>query len=326
MWGGIKNTINESEGNSGVELNLLFMSRLQKYLDNPLLIGYALLMHYGRWIPDKMYLRILYRFYMGKELDLENPRTFSEKLQWLKLHNRKSQYSCMVDKYAVKDYVASIIGKEYIIPTLGVWDKPRDIEWDKLPSRFVLKTTHGGGGGGVVICKDKSSFDIKVAKKKLNKSLRQDIYKRLREWPYKDVPKRIIAEEYIENITDTDLKDYKLFCFNGTFHFCQVIGGRTKRMTVDFFDKGWNHLSFHEPKIYPFADEEPQPPLNYQKMIELAEKLSEGQSFLRVDFYEVDGHVKFGELTFYPTSGFGGFEPEEWDLRLGELIKLDGKN
>ena len=163
---------------------------------------------------DKLYCKIIYYLEMGKHLDLNAPQSYNEKLQWLKLYDRNPKYTTMVDKYAVKNYVAEKIGSEYIIPTLGIWDKPEDIEWEKLPNQFVLKTTHGGGNTGVVVCKDKSHFDKEKAIVKLNKSLKEDLYRVLREWPYKNVPHRIMAEEYIEG-ENGDLPDYKFFCFNG---------------------------------------------------------------------------------------------------------------
>lgn len=184
-----------------------------------------LLEFYGTRLPDKLYLKILYRFKMGRKLNLMKPITFTEKLQWLKLHNRKQEYTTMVDKYSVKDYVKGIIGPEYIIPTLGVWNNFDDIDFSKMPHRFVLKTTHGGGGGGVVLCKDKSSFNLQKAKEVLEKSLNHDIYRNLREWPYKNVERRIIAEEFLEDPTG-ELKDYKFFCFNGEVKFFKIDFGR----------------------------------------------------------------------------------------------------
>lgn len=259
---------------------------------------------------------------MGKKLDLDNPRTFSEKLQWLKLYDRRPEYTTMVDKYAVKDYVAGIIGKEYIISTLGVWDKPENIEWDKLPNRFVLKTTHGGGSNGVVICKDKTSFDKEKAIKILKKNMRSD-WRIQMEWPYKNVPHRIIAEKYIEPAPETkDLPDYKFFCFNGEPKYCQVITGRNETMCIDFFDQEWNHQPFHEPKNYPFAAVEPQKPECYEQMWIMAEKLAKNKSFSRIDFYQVKGVIYFGEITFYPTGGIGGFDPEEWDNVFGGMLTL----
>ena len=180
----------------------------------------AIIQNFFRWLPDKTYLQLLYRFKMGHRLDLNHPKTFTEKIQWLKLYNRRPEYTLMVDKYAVKKYVADIIGEKYIIPTLGVWDKPEDIDWDALPNEFVLKTTHGGGSGGVVICKDKKTFDRNKAILTLRDSMNSDIYRSLREWPYKDVKKRVLAEKYMApkdmvNNPIYDLSDYKFFCFNG---------------------------------------------------------------------------------------------------------------
>jgi len=291
--------------------------------------GYILkfLYEYGNFIPDSVYLRCLFFLKMGKRLNLKNPETFCEKLQWLKLYDRKPEYTRMVDKLAVKDYVSEIIGDEYVIPTLGAWEKPEDIEWDKLPQKFVLKTTHGGGSTGVVICKDKTTLNKNQAIIRLKQSMKQDIYRVLREWPYKNVPRRIIAEKYISSKDKPDdLPDYKFFCFNGEPKYCQVISGRETDERIDFFDYEWNHQPFHEPKKYAFADLEPQRPTNLNKMWELAKQLSKGLSFARIDFYEVDQILYFGEITFFPTSGMGDFEPKEWDYLFGSWIKLPLKN
>ena len=290
----------------------------------------SILINLNFLFPDKLYLTLLFRFKMGYWINWKNPKTFSEKLQWLKLYDRKSEYTAMVDKYAVKEYVSRIIGEEYIIPTLGVWDRPEDIDWDSLPQKFVLKTTHGGGGSGVVICKDKTTFDKANAIAKLKKSLNKCIYKSLREWPYKNVPKKVIAEVYLENTThqvnDYDLKDYKFFCFNGRPEFCQVISGRNRKMCVDFYNLEWEHQPFHEPKDYPFSETKHKKPFCFEQMSRLASILSDDLSFLRVDFYELGDKVYFGELTFFPTSGYGGFNPNEWDRKLGEMIKLPFEN
>lgn len=304
------------------------ISRLYTLIKSPTQLGAAILSRIAPIIPDRQYLKWMFRLKMGYKLNLDNPQTFSEKLQWLKLYNRKPEYTQMVDKYEAKKYVANIIGEEYIIPTLGVWDKFKDIDFDALPNQFVLKTTHGGGNTGVVICKDKASFDKAKAKQKLERSLKSDIYTSFREWPYENVKKRIIAEEYLsEEITlenpTGDIIDYKFFCFNGEAKYCQVIAGRdTGVTTIDWYDKEWNHQPFHEPKDYPFSIKAQNVPNCLIDMWKLAAKLSQGQPFLRVDFYEINNHVKFGELTFFPTSGMGGFSPEEWDYKLGELISI----
>lgn len=298
-----------------------FKKLICKIAKNPRKLAVHLLHQIALILPDRFFLKVLFRLKMGYKLDLDNPQTFSEKLQWLKLYNRKPEYTTMVDKAAVKEYVAKIIGEEYIIPTLGVWDRFEDIDFDSLPNQFVLKTTHGGGNTGVVICKDKSSFDKESAKAKLNKSLKSCIYRRYKEWPYKNVKHRIIAEEYITDSTG-ELNDYKFFCFNGKVKFCQVISSRNSvGADIDWFNLKWDRQPFQEPKKYPHSKKDIAPPKNLQLMVEMAEMLSSGAPFLRVDFYD-NGFPLFGELTFFPTSGMGGFSSIEWDYKFGEWIEL----
>lgn len=299
------------------------ISKIYNYIKKPNLLGISILSRFAPIIPDKQYLKWRFRLEMGYPLNLNNPKTFCERIQWLKLYNRKPEYTQMVDKYAVKKFVANIIGEEYIIPTLGVWDRFEDIDFDKLPNQFVLKTTHGGGNTGVVICKDKSKLDIDKARTKLNQSLKQCIYKNLKEWPYKDVERRIIAEEYLECIGNTDLVDYKFYCFNGQPLYCQVIKDRNSKETIDFFDQEWNHQVFYG--LNPKAIQSSYPidrPINYDKMVEVASKLSHNIPFARVDLYNIGGKIHFGEITFFPASGYGVFTPSEWDRKLGHLIKL----
>lgn len=303
------------------------MLSLKEYLFQPKKALIVLLEHFFTWLPDKAYLKLLFRLRMGRRLNLDSPQTFSEKLQWLKLNDRNPEYIKMVDKFEVKDYVAKVLGNDFIIPTLGVWDKPEDIEWDALPVKFVLKTTHGGGSSGVIICKDKASFNRSNAIKRLKNSLRQDIYRTLKEWPYKSVKKRIIAEKYIEpNSATKDLPDYKFFCFNGQPKLCQVISGRETKKSIDFFDFKWEHQPFHEPKNYPFAEIEPSKPDALEKMWHAATKLAKDKPFSRIDFYEVGGSVYFGEITFFPTSGMGGFSPDDYDTLLGRMLTLPFEN
>ncbi len=286
----------------------------------------SIVSNFLRWLPDAPYLKLLYRFKMGHRLNLKNPQTFTEKLQWLKLYNRKPEYTKMVDKYAVKEYVANLIGGKYIIPTLGVWDKPEDIDWDSLPNQFVLKTTHGGGGGGVVICKDKSKFDKASAIAKLKESMASDIYSGLREWPYKNVPKRIIAEKFMapeKSPAPKDLPDYKFFCFNGEPKYCQVIRDRHTKETIDFYDMDWNHMPFVG--LNPVARNGLTPivrPGNLDEMKGICRKLADSKTFVRVDLYVIDDKSYFGELTLYPASGMGVFTPEEWNDKLGDLLTL----
>ena len=422
----------------------------------------AIIQNLFRWLPDKTYLRLLYRFKMGHRLDLNHPKTFTEKIQWLKLYNRRPEYTLMVDKYAVKKYVADIIGEKYIIPTLGVWDKPENIDWDALPSEFVLKTTHGGGGGGVVICRDKRTFNRAEAIAKLDQSMNSDIYTGLREWPYKNVPRRIIAEKFmspekeqsdlvdyeiycfngepkliiaadarfsgdkrfgyydtdwksvditwgapcldndlprpeqlpqmlkvasqlskdislasininnlhgdvmfcektvfdysgVETVTsenvyeyigslitkepkykyliDNDvltailpehdgLNDYKLFCFDGKVKFFKVDFGRFVEHHANYYSPEGTLLEFGEKDFKPVPDYPIELPANLNVMIALAEKLSTKIPFLRVDFYNINGKIYFGELTFYPASGLSHWTPEEWDKKLGCCLQL----
>lgn len=286
-------------------------------------VGLFFLQRFQTVLPDKAHVKLYYKFSMGKKLNLKNPQTFTEKLQWLKLYDHNPLYTTLVDKYAVKPWVAERIGRQYVIPTIGVWDGFDDIDFGKLPNQFVLKTTHGGGNIGVVICKNKETFDKAAAKEKLEKSMKISAYETVREWPYKNVPRRIIAEEYLEPSPETnDLPDYKFFCFNGEPRYCQVISGRNTKKSIDFFDKDWNHQPFREPCKYPNADIEPAKPNCLNEMWQLAAKLAEGKAFSRIDFYEVQGKVLFGEVTFFPTSGLGVFEPIEYDAILGKMIHL----
>ncbi len=313
--------------NVGVINIVCLMQPIKYYINHPKEAKLSLLSKLGQCLPDSVYLKILFHIMMGRSLNLKDPQTFSEKLQWLKLYNRKPEYTKMVDKYAVKDYVASIIGQEYIIPTIGLWDSPEDIDWDSLPEKFVLKTTHGGGSTGVVICRDKSQFDRSAAKKKLADSLKGDIYSSYKEWPYKNVPKRILAEQYIDPIPGlSDLPDYKFFCFNGEVKALFVATDRqnpNEEVKFDFFDVDFNHLPFRQG--HDNARITPQKPLNFELMKKAAAQLSKGIPQVRIDFYEIGDKVLFGEMTFFHFSGLMSFSPEEWDKRFGEMLTLPGK-
>lgn len=290
----------------------------------------SIVKNFLQWLPDRLYLSFRFRCQMGYWINWKNPKTFTEKLQWLKVYNRKPEYTSMVDKYAVKEYVANIIGEEYIIPTLGVWDKPEEIDWDSLPQQFVLKTTHGGGGGGVVICKNKETFNKEQAVIQLNESLRADLYREFREWPYKNVPRRIIAEKYMapcKTQAPSDLPDYKFFCYNGEPKFCQVIRDRHSKETIDFYDMDWTHQEFVG--LNPVARNGLNPvarPIHLDEMIDICRKLAKDIPFVRVDLYVIDDKEYFGELTLYPASGLGVFTPEEWSLKLGDLLMLPNRN
>lgn len=274
----------------------------------------------GRLIPDKLFLYINFYGYIGHKLNLKNPKTFNEKLQWIKLYNRKSEYTEMVDKYEAKKYIARTIGEEYIIPTLGVWDKFDDIDFSKLPDQFVLKCTHDSGG--LVICPDKSKLDIDGARKKINKSLRRNYFWHGREWPYKHVKPRIIAEQFMVDESGVELKDYKLMCFNGECKTTFVGSDRysEKGFHTTYFDRDWNVLPFT--RHYPYRKEGFPKPQSYEKMIELAEKLAKDIPFVRIDFYEIYGKIYFGEITFFPGSGNMEFVPSKWDEIVGSWIQL----
>ncbi len=276
-------------------------------------------------LNDEMYVRLLYFISFHKKLNLKAPQTYNEKLQWLKLYDRKPEYTKMVDKYAVKGYVASIIGAKYIIPTIDVWDKPEDIEWNKLPKKFVLKTTHGGGNEGVVICKDKNSFDISNAVAKLNQNMKQDVYKNMREWPYKDVPKKIIAEQFIEpSPGNEDLPDYKFFCFDGNVKALFIGTDRgSGSVKFDYYDADFNHLDLIQ--YHPMSGKTLAKPKNFDEMKQIASKLSKGIPQVRIDLYNVEGKIYFGEMTFYHHGGFVPFHPSHWDKDFGDWIVLPEK-
>ncbi len=272
---------------------------------------------------DRRYLELVFKYRMGYKLDLQNPRTYSEKLQWLKLNNRNPLYTKLVDKHEVKEYVREKVGAKYVIPEIGLWNTPEEIDWDKLPRRFVLKTTHGGGNSGVVVCKDKDKLDIKLTIKKLNESMKQDLYKDSREWPYKDVPKRILAEEFVEDTATQELRDYKFFCFDGEVEFLFVGSERQKPgedVKFDFYDKDYNHLVLRQG--HPNSKVLPQKPSCFDEMKHIASKLSKGIPHVRVDLYEANGQVLFGEMTFYHFGGVVPFEPTTWDEVFGSMIKL----
>lgn len=272
-------------------------------------------------IPDKMFLKIQYKSVFGKKLNLKNPKTFNEKLQWLKLYDRNPEYCKFVDKYEVKKYISEKIGEQYIIPTLGVWDKFEDIDFDLLPNQFVLKCTHDSGS--VVICRDKANFDISAAKKKIESKLSSNLFWHGREWPYKNVKPRIIAEEYMEDASSEDLKDYKFYCFNGEPRFLYLSHGLSNHATgrISYLTLDWEREPFKRNDFAPFEDLPPKP-ANYELMIEFCKQLSKDIPFLRVDFYDINGQLYFGELTFFPGSGFTKFEPVEWDEKIGDWLDI----
>lgn len=299
------------------------MKSIINILKNPDVLISIIMARYCGWMSDEFFLRMKFRLKMGKKLNLKDPKTFSEKLQWLKLYNRKPEYTIMVDKVKAKEYVASIIGEKYIIPTLGVWSDPDMINFDELPEQFVLKVNHNSGTG-MYICKDKKKMNVEEVKKELKIGLKEDYYKKNREWPYKDVPRRILAEKYIEPTNSSnDLPDYKFFCFDGKVKALFVATDRSKgehAVKFDFFDDNYNHLPFTNG--HPNAEVIPQKPLAFDEMKFLAEKLSKGIPHVRVDFYNVKGMIYFGEMTFFHWSGMTPFVPSTWDYKFGEWLQL----
>ena len=275
----------------------------------------------AKWLPDGAFLRMKYRMVFGRPLLVDGPLAFTEKIQWQKLRDRNPLYHTLVDKAAVKPYVAERIGAEHVVPTLGVWERPEQIDWDALPAQFVLKCTHDSGS--TIVCTDKASFDRAAACAKLAAALACDYWKRDREWAYKDVPRRIIAEEYL----GAGLADYKIFCFGGKPEFLFVATDRdnpAEETKFDFFDTAWRHLDVRNG--HPNAAVPPAQPAHFAQMLKLAEALAGEFPQVRIDFYETpDGRVLFGEYTFYHWSGFVPFEPEGVDEWMGKFFKTPGK-
>lgn len=284
----------------------------------------SLLMKAGFLLSDELYLKALFKLKVGYNLDLNNPKTFNEKLQWLKLHFHRPEFHQMVDKEMAKVIVSKAIGEEYVIPTLGVWNRIEDIDWDSLPNQFVLKTTHGGGGAGVVICKDKTVFEKKEAISVLSRSYKQDIYKNLREWPYKGLKKKIIGEKYLQEKNLPFLHDYKVMCFNGKARLIEFHEGRyTSRHTQDFYDVNWNLTSITQGSYGVNKSIPSEKPALLEDMISLSEKLANGLPHIRVDWYIINNHLYFSELTFFDGSGLCPFDKYDDDLMIGSWISLE---
>lgn len=280
---------------------------------------YRLLVNY---LSDEQFLAWKVRHKLGYKMDFKNPQTFNAKLQWLKLYYRKPEFTSMVDKVTSKDYVSSIIGEKYIIKTLGVWDNIEDIDWDSLPNQFVVKSTNDSGG--VVVCKDKSKFDKKAAIAKLSSLGARNYIKYNKEYPYENVPHRFLAEEYKEDESGFELKDYKMFCFNGEPKMIFVASDRQLGAPkFDFFDLEWNHLDLQQE--FPNSSKKIARPKNLEEMIDVARKLSKNFPHIRVDLYNCNGVIYFGELTFFHNSGTFPWYPESWDYKMGEWLTLPSK-
>ncbi len=297
-----------------------------RVIKNPVRILKFLLNQFAFLFSDKYFLKLKYFLIMGKQLNLNSPKSFNEKLQWLKLNDKKYFYTQLADKVEAKKYVANIIGENYIIPTLGIYNRFEDIDFDELPNQFVLKCTHDSGG--VVICTNKNAFNFISAKKKINKHLKINPYYSTREFPYKNIKPRILAEKFIFDKKSQDLLDYKFMVFNGKIRSLFVTSQKNMKteMKVDFFDKNWKHLPFKRH----YSNSEliiPKPNL-FTEMKQLAEELASKikAPFISVDFYEVNNQIYFGEITFYPGGGWERFSPEKWDYTFGGWIDLSNKD
>ena len=303
----------------------LILNKIDKAIKNPkLLLLFLLNSNYSMIIPDALFLKLKYKLITGKKLNLKNPKSFNEKLQWLKLHDRKPEYTRLVDKYEVRKYIAETIGAEYLIPLLGVYNSFQEIDFERLPNQFVLKPNHTSGD--IFICNDKSMINYSELENTINRWLKREYYWVHREWPYKDVKPKIICEKLMVDESGKELKDYKFMCFNGRVKCSFVCLNRfsPQGLNVDFYDIDWNPMPFE--RHYPRSGTILPKPKNYEKMIELAEILSQNIPFLRVDFYDINGRIYFGELTFYPGSGFEEFTPEDYDYILGSWLKLPIEN
>lgn len=274
----------------------------------------------SRALPDRVYISMKFRKNVGTWPNLRNPKTFNEKLQWLKLHDTDPVFTDMVDKYAVKKIITDKIGGQYVIPAYGVWDSFDEIDFDQLPDRFVLKTTHDCGG--VVIC-DKENLDRAAVKSFLERHQKMNYFYEAREKPYKNARPKILAEAFAGEPGST-LVVYKVLCFHGEPRIIQVIqDDKTKKETIDYFDAQWNLMPFRQ--NYPNSPEHMPRPQKLEQMLALSKALSQDRPFIRVDWYEVAGELKFSEYTFYSDAGWAAFHPACWDEKLGSWIHLQNE-
>lgn len=277
---------------------------------------------FARLIPDKIHLKCLFRKHMKTKLNISNPATFSEKLQWLKLYDRNPEYPQMADKAAVKSYVADKIGKDVIIPTIGVYDSVEDIPFDELPESYVIKCTHDSGS--TFVCKNKDDFDVETVKKELSKKIKNNFFWSGREWSYKNLKPRIIVEKFIPDENGECPVDYKFFCFNGKMEVFKIDYNRFTKRAANYYNKNCEYLGFGKINSIPDPSIKLNLPKNFKKMVEITEELSRNIPFLRVDLYSVNNHIYFGELTFYPSSGIEPFT-ENGDIYMGKLLDLPKK-
>lgn len=301
------------------------MSKIRTFIENPqYFITSPASKGWLNWVPDSLYLKVLYRVIMGRKLNLKNPKEYNEKLQWLKLNDRKPEYSTMVDKYEVRGYIEDLLGDKYLIPCLGIYDSVDDIDIDALPDRFVLKCTHDSGS--VEICKDKSSFDIEGARHRLSQAMKRNYYATYREWPYKYVKPRIIAEGYLEG-DGGDLKDYKVMCFNGEAKIIEVHENRFvegKVHTQTFYDREWGIVPLTQVETVT-VDRPSERPKQLEEILRLSELIAKNMYHARIDWYIEGDKIYFGEITFFDGSGFESFSTPEMERMLGDMINLPEK-
>ena len=271
------------------------------------------------FMSNRMFLKKMFKLHLGYKLDLSNPKTFNAKLQWLKLYDCQPEYTTMVDKYAVKKLIAERIGAEYVVPLLGVWDSAEQIDFASLPNSFVLKTNHDSKG--VLICKDKELLDIKTTRSFLKKQLSSNGFWFGREWPYKNVQRKIIAEELLQNESGAEVKDYKVWCFNGEPKFVEVDYDRYVGHKLNVYDLDWNFVDFYMTS-HNDANVKIPKPNNLDEIVELSKKLAKNETFVRIDFYSIGDQIYVGELTFYPGGGCIDFHPDQYDYILGDMLEL----
>lgn len=298
----------------------IFLRKIKTVFNNPKVVFIRLLHRISPFLEDELYLKLLFRLNVGYKLNLDNPMTYNEKMQWLKINYRVPLFTRMVDKWEVKDIISDKIGRQYIAKGYGVWSDFEDIDFNKLPDKFVLKPTHTSGS--VVICSDKKDFDKKAAKKLLNKALKQQLFYLSREWPYKNVQPRILAEEFLDIGNNNDLLDYKFYCFNGEPKMMYVANAKSGvERIISYYDMSFNKIDIIKPKM--IENVSVNKPVNFEKMKTIARKLSYNHPFIRIDFFEVNGELKFSEYTFYHSDGMSPFYPIEWDYTFGRWIDLD---
>jgi hypothetical protein len=301
----------------------IFIRKLKTIIKKPKSVLIKALYFLSPWLTDKLYLELLFPLKTGYKLDLKNPQTYNEKLQWLKLYYRDPLLPKLVDKYEYKQYVKKKVGEEYVVKNYGIWDSFDEIEFDKLPNQFVLKTTHDQGG--VVICEGKSNFDIEQAKNKINKHLKENLYFRFREWPYKYVKPRIIAEELLVDDSGVELKDYKFYCFDGVPKAVLVVSERASdNPNYDFYDMELNNLPFSQGGDRGSKDF--KKPKNFGCMPKITKEISGGFPHVRIDLYNINGQIFFGEFTFFDSAGLSPFQPIKWDYEFGDYLELPERN